>query len=80
MKKSLIIVSLLIFIMMAFCGCKREVQMVEDMVSTIMSTEGANNGTVTDGDGFIGNDDHETTKDVTSVTEVTEKLIDENVM
>ena len=74
MKRTMIIAFMLIVSMTMLCGCKREAQMVEDLASTIMSTEDKkhndNNGTVTDNDGHIGNEKDETTRKETT-TETT---------
>lgn len=78
MKRTLIIVFMLIVSMVVLCGCQKEAQMVEDLASTIMSTEdkkdNTNNGTVTDNDGHIGNEKDETTRKET--TEATKDKTD----
>lgn len=87
MKRTLAIIFMLLFVMSAMCGCQKEVDMVEDMVSTIMSdnnndsnANNGNNGTVTDGDGFIGNEDRSTSYNRTETSNNTEMNRDNNVM
>ena len=87
MKKTLAIVFILIFVMSALCACQKEVDMVEDMVSTVMTpdnynntTNKNNNGTVTDNDGYIGNETKETTDRTTTTTDGTRMLIDDSVL
>lgn len=67
MKKALVIVFILVFAVSVLCACRKEADMVEDMVSTVLSTDNKNNdnnnGTVTDGDGYIGNEDNRATND-----------------
>ena len=86
MKRTLAIVCILIFAMTVLCGCQKEAEMVEDMVSTVMATEATNgnntdknNGTVTDGDGYIGNDDNET-NDNTNTTNNDSRMRDRSVL
>ena len=79
MKRTLIIAFMLIVSMTVLCGCKKEAQMVEDMASTIMSTEdkkdNTNNGTVTDNDGHIGNEKDETTHKETTTETKTDSVM-----
>ena len=82
MKRTLIIVFMLLLSMTILCACQKEAQMVEDLASTIMSTEdkkdNTNNGTVTDKDGHIGNEKDETTH--VDPTKDTTKDTTDNVM
>lgn len=66
MKKITAIILLALCAVCALSGCKSEADMVETMISTMIPTETQNNndsmqnsGTVTDGDGVIGNDNQE---------------------
>ncbi|MBQ4105359.1 MAG: hypothetical protein IJC86_03110 [Clostridia bacterium] len=66
MKRITAIILLALCALCALSGCKSEADMVETMISTMMPTESTggnttvhNSGTVTDGDGVIGNDDQE---------------------
>lgn len=67
MKKIIAIVLLCLCAMFTLSACKQEADMVETMVSTMFSTEnrtdnGADNGvngTITDHDGYIGNEGSE---------------------
>lgn len=70
MKKTIAIIILCLCMAMTLGACKREGDMIESMISTILSTENnnttdnhTNNGTVTDSDGHIGNEQQETTDD-----------------
>lgn len=67
MKKIIAIVLLCLCAMFTLSACQQEADMVETMVSTMFSTEnrtdnGADNGvdgTITDQDGYIGNEGSE---------------------
>ena len=92
MKRTIAIIVLCFCMAMTLGACKKEGDMIESMVDTVFSTDSTNqtdthtnDGTVTDSDGYIGNEDRETTDAendiIPDTTEVTtaENLID-NVM
>ncbi len=82
------IIAVLLFTLLSvsmLCGCRREADMLETTLSSMMSTEEEseykdNDGTVTDGDGHIGNEDEEhrtdTTEDTTHSTTVSSSQSD----
>ena len=92
MKKTIAIIILCFCMAMTLGACKKEGDMIGTMISTVFATDSAketdthtNNGTVTDSDGHIGNEEQETADAendiIPDTTEVTteENLID-NVM
>lgn len=60
MKRTLAMIFMLILLMSALCGCQKEAEMVEDMVSTVFTDVDnmVDNGIVKDNDGYIGNEDN----------------------
>jgi len=78
MKKYLAVIFMLL-VMTSFCGCKKEAEMVEDAVSTVMS-ENKNNGDVTDNDGYIGNEDRHTTENRRDTTNSSSGTDNDNVL
>lgn len=92
MKRTIAIIVLCLCMAMTLGACKKEGDMIESMITTIFSSDNetqsgthTNNGTVTDSDGHIGNEEQETTDtdngiipDTTEVT--TESNMIDNVM
>lgn len=90
MKKVTAIILLVLMLMMVFTGCKREGEMIETMMSSILSTDAPaqnnsgteNNGQVTDSDGHIGNEptDNSTAGTASSENTDAQNTTDNNVM
>ncbi len=73
MKRITAVLLLTLLSVFMLCGCKREADMVETTISSMLSTEAEssykeNDGTVTDSDGHIGNEDEEHRTDNTDTT------------
>lgn len=86
MKRILAVIMLGLLALCMLTGCQKEADMVESMVSTMIPTTSDdtdktehNSGSVTDGDGIIGNDDREeessSSKGSDTTTTTTENLV-----